>query len=179
MSKFKGEATAMLKPSSSTVATVASALDSVGATWVHMALVTMIAGAVNKKGMFRLEPHEKVVISSENMIQGSAFWYIVLHFLVWGVENHHFNVRGLEDVLDEQGSSNLTKVKHIAENMLARCTLRAPRNRSPEDHYYQGVECDEELEPSDDEEEELDKDDGDEANGDGVGTKDARETTQV
>ena len=89
-------------------------------------------------------------MSFHDMSQGAAFWYVVLEFFIWGVENVLFELPGLETTVDEHGLSNLMKVKTKATEMLAKCVAALPTDRLPENHFYQ----------------DRDADDGEEAEGD-------------
>lgn len=122
-----------------------TALRVVGATFEHIAFVMMIGGVIRKEGMFiSSQNDEKVSISFANKTQGAAYYYIIVYFLIWGVENNRFKVPGLEVEENAFGESNLAKVKVVALKMLQDCSAGLPEDRLPENHYYDGYDFSEE-----------------------------------
>ena len=85
-----------------TTTSVNDALVELGGSYKHVAMIFMVGGVMSKIGMFSAEHNKKTVISFTDMTQGAAYWYLVLSFLIWGVENGKFSTNLQSRKRDQQ-----------------------------------------------------------------------------
>ena len=115
------------------------ALKSGGGSYLSLAFLAVVGSTVNKRGMFKAPSSAKTSVSFTDAAQGTAFWYCVLNFLIWGVEEESFVIPGLEtEELSISGESNCSKAKAVAAQMLAKCEGAYKHDPSvvlPEDHF--------------------------------------------
>lgn len=120
LSRFrKGRVVTVLTPI--TPVTVLSALNEVGGTFKHVALMIMIGLQVKRLGIFASDQTNEIAVSFTDMKQGTAYNYIALNVLIWGVENNYFDCPGLETNESDDRMSNLAREKMSAEHSLRNC----------------------------------------------------------
>jgi len=146
---FSGRGAVVALPLSPATAT--TALVDVGGNYKHLGLMFTIGNLIKKEGMFSGDEYIKqrnVSFTFEDMTQGAAYWYVVLHFLIWGVERGLFSIPGLETTEDEDGASNLRRAEAQAIEMLRKCEADLPEERLPSNHFYGPVDAVDEETPS-------------------------------
>ena len=79
-----------------TAENIGIALKSGGGNYLSLAFLAVVGNTVTKRGMFKAPSSAKTSVSFTDAAQGTEFWYYVLNFLIWGVEEESSVIPGLE-----------------------------------------------------------------------------------